>query len=374
MKFLDLQWQIQQVEPAISGALAECMQRGDFINGSPVRDFELAFANYIDGGECVACANGTDALELILEGLGVGAGDEVVIPAMTFVATSEAVFRVGAMPVLVDVDEAAVLDFDQVLATLTSRTRAVVAVHLYGFPVDVERLRQLLRSAGRPDIVIIEDAAQGHGASRRGRMVGSLGEAASFSFYPGKNLGAFGDAGAVTTSDPHLAERVRRLANHGRLEKFDHEIVGRNSRMDSVQGAVLNVKLKHLDRWLARRRQIAQAYLEGLVDLSWVGLPPVPEDGLHGWHQFAIEVPERAAVRRHLADADIPTGIHYPQCLPEFSFHANSPLSNFPRAVTLARNELSLPIGEHLTDSDIERVIGTLHAFNPNVRHHEKAQ
>lgn len=374
MKFLDMQWQIQQAEPSISAALAECLQRGDFINGLPVRDFELAFANYIDSSECVACANGTDALELILEGLKISRGDEVIVPAMTFVATSEAVFRVGARPVLVDVAETAVLDFEQVLDALTPQTRAVVVVHLYGYPADVEELRDKLDGVGRRDVLIIEDAAQGHGASRRGRMVGSLGEAAAFSFYPGKNLGAFGDAGAVTTSDPHLAERVRRIANHGRLRKFDHEIVGRNSRMDSIQGAVLGVKLKYLDQWLARRREIASIYLEALFDLGWISLPAVPDDGLHGWHQFAIVVPDRSSVRSHLENAGIPTGIHYPQCLAEFSFHADSPLANFPHAVMLARSELSLPIGEHLTDADVDRVIGTLRAFQPSSRSTAKVQ
>jgi len=374
MKFLDLIWQREQLEPEISQVIDDTFLAADFINGSPVRTFESAFANYVGAESCIACANGTDALELILEGMRIGGGDEVVVPAMTFVATSEAVFRVGATPILVDVAESAVLDFEQVVAALSPHTRAVVVVHLYGYPANVEELRERLDGVGRRDVLIIEDAAQAHGASRRGRMVGSMGHAAAFSFYPGKNLGAFGDAGAVTTSDPILAERVRRLSNHGRLQKFDHELVGRNSRMDSIQGAVLGVKLKYLDQWLARRREIASTYLETLTGLSWISLPAVPDDGLHGWHQFAIVVPDRSALRSYLEDAGVPTGIHYPQSLDEFSFHAVSAPASFPRAVTLARGELSLPIGEHLSDADVNHVIGSLRAFQPSGQRIAKVQ
>lgn len=374
MKFLDLIWQREQLEPEISQVIDDTFLAADFINGTPVRTFESAFANYVGAESCIACANGTDALELILEGMRIGEGDEVVVPAMTFVATSEAVFRVGATPVLVDVAESAALDFEQVVAALTPRTRAVVVVHLYGYPADVGELRERLDCVGRRDVLIIEDAAQAHGASRRGRMAGSMGHAAAFSFYPGKNLGAFGDAGAVTTSDSNLAERVRRLSNHGRLQKFDHEIVGRNSRMDSIQGAVLGVKLKYLEQWLARRREIASTYLDALTDLSWMSLPAVPDDGLHGWHQFAIVVPDRSAVRSYLEDVGVPTGIHYPQSLAEFSFHADSLPASFPQAVTLARGELSLPIGEHLSDADVDHVIGSLRAFQPSGQSIAKVQ
>lgn len=365
MKFLDVQWQIGQLEPEITNAISTCVANGQFIDGESVRAFESAFAEYVEADACVACANGTDALELILEGFGIGPGDDVIVPAMTFVATSEAVFRAGATPRLVDVGAAAVLDCELVLPLLTPRTRAVVVVHLYGFPADVERLRQALDSVGRSDVLIIEDAAQGHGASRRGRQVGAIGDAASFSFYPGKNLGAFGDAGAVTTSNASLAERIRRIANHGRLGKFDHEIVGRNSRMDSIQGAVLEVKLKRLDEWVARRLEIANCYLRNLQSLEWLSLPAVPEDGIHGWHQFAVEVPDRDALRRYLRQEGIPTGIHYPHCLPDFPFHADTPHSQFPRSVELARRELSLPIGEHLSDEEVNHVIRTLQAFTP---------
>jgi len=374
MKFLDLIWQREQLEPEISQVIDDSFLSADFINGTPVRTFESAFANYVGAESCIACANGTDALELILEGMRIGEGDEVVVPAMTFVATSEAVFRVGATPILVDVAESAVLDFEQVVAALTPRTRAVVVVHLYGYPADVEELRERLDCVGRRDVLIIEDAAQAHGASRRGRMAGSMGHAAAFSFYPGKNLGAFGDAGAVTTSDSNLAERVRRLSNHGRLQKFDHEIVGRNSRMDSIQGAVLGVKLKYLEQWLARRREIASTYLDALTDLSWMSLPAVPDDGLHGWHQFAIVVPDRSTLRSYLEDVGVPTGIHYPQSLAEFSFHADSLAASFPQAVTLARGELSLPIGEHLSDADVDHVIGSLRAFQPSGQSIAKVQ
>ena len=363
MKFLDLAWQQEQLEPEISRAIAGVLSDSTFIMGPAVRAFELAFANYLGVNSCVACGNGTDALELVLEALEIGDGHEVIVPAMTFVSTSEAVFRVGARPVLVDVDSAAVLDFDEAIASLSSRTRAIIVVHLYGYPADVDRLRRLLDDAGRQDVLIIEDAAQGHGASLRGCRVGALGDAACFSFYPGKNLGAFGDAGAVTTSDPSLAEQVRRIANHGRLEKFDHTRVGRNSRMDSMQAAVLGVKLMHLDGWISRRNKNAELYLDGLRDLSWLSLPEVPVDGIHGWHQFAIEVPERNSLKEHLDARGIPTGIHYPQGLPDFPFHADTPLSEFPRTAKLSREELSLPIAEHLDKKDVRNVIEAVREF-----------
>ena len=371
MKFLDLGWQRDQLEPELSAAISEVISHGNFVNGDDVQHFERNFSSYVGTSECVSCANGTDALELIFEALGIGRDSEVIVPAMTFAATSEAVWRAGAKPVLVDVDESATLDLQLVLEALTSKTRAVVAVHLYGFPVDVPLLAKMLADVGREDIDIIEDSAQAHGSRRRSQMAGGMGKAAAFSFYPGKNLGAFSDAGAVTPSDPNLAEKVRRLSNHGRLEKFDHEIVGRNSRMDSIQAAILSIKLTHLEKWLSRRREIASFYLEALGDVSWINLPAVPNDGLHGWHQFAVEVPDRPAVRKHLGNAGIPTGVHYPKCLPDLPFHADSPPSNFPRAVRLAKHELSLPVGEHLTDSDVERVVSALQAFNPHS--HNKA-
>ncbi|MDA1189623.1 MAG: DegT/DnrJ/EryC1/StrS family aminotransferase [Chloroflexi bacterium] len=363
MKSLDLQWQRAQLEPELSTAMEAVLGRGDFINGLETRQFESAFAGYTGTKSCIACGNGTDSLELILEALGIGNGDEVIVPAMTFAATSEAVLRVGAIPVLVDVDRAVVLDLQAAVLALTPRTRAVIAVHLYGYPVDVELLRQLLEAAGRSDVVIIEDAAQGHGASRRGRMVGSLGLAASFSFYPGKNLGAFGDAGAVTTSDEVMSEKIRRLANHGRLGKFDHEIAGRNSRMDTLQAAVLLVKLARLDAWVARRREIAASYRAAWSGYGWLELPEVPLDGLHAWHQFAVLVPDRDALAAHLHDAGIPTGVHYPQSLPQLPFHSSWPLADFPRAVSVAAHELSLPIGEHLSDDEVSRVIDAVGSF-----------
>ena len=365
MKFLDLSWQREQLEPEISQVIDDTFLAADFINGSPVRTFESAFANYVGAASCIACANGTDALELILEGMRIGTGDEVVVPAMTFVATSEAVLRVGATPVLVDIAESAVLDFQQVVAALSPHTRAVVVVHLYGYPANVEELRERLDGVGRRDVLIIEDAAQAHGASRRGRMVGSMGHAAAFSFYPGKNLGAFGDAGAVTTSDPVLAERVRRLSNHGRLQKFDHEIVGRNSRMDSIQGAVLGVKLKYLEQWLARRREIAQEYLNQWRHLDWLELPQVPVDGEHAWHQFAVLVPDRETFTDHLRRLDIPVGVHYPEALSEMSFHEQSSAEYFPHAIKVARHEVSIPVGEHLSAQEVDKVVDAVGSFFP---------
>ena len=365
MKSLDLAWQREQLEPEMTEAINEVLSRGDFINGAATSEFESSFGAYIGAKHCVGCGNGTDALELILEAMGIGPGDEVIVPAMTYVATSEAVLRVGASVILADVSEAAVISESAVIAAVTPRTKAVITVHLYGYPVDVETLQLALERLGRPDVVVIEDAAQAHGASRRDRRAGSLGAAASFSFYPGKNLGAFGDAGAVTTDDAALAERIRRLANHGRLGKFDHELAGRNSRMDSLQGAVLGVKLTALDAWLARRRAIAQEYLNRWSELDWLDLPQVPVDGEHAWHQFAVLVPDRAAFTDHLRGHGIPLGVHYPEALPEMSFHSEWPAADFPHAMKVARHEVSIPVGEHLSAEEVDKVVEVVGSFCP---------
>ena len=230
------------------------------------------------------------------------------------------------------------------------------------FPVDVEALASM---AG-PDVLMIEDAAQAHGATVRGRMVGSLGHAASFSFYPGKTLGAFGDAGAITTSDAALAEKARRIANHGRLGKFDHELAGRNSRMDSLQGAVLGVKLAHLDSWVNRRREIADRYIAAWAGLDWLTLPARPADGEHGWHLFVLRVDDRERFRAHLHEAGVPTGIHYPESLPELAFHRGTVDQDaYPIAIDAAARVVSVPIGEHLTDDEVESVIEAVASYAP---------
>lgn len=362
MKFLDLQWQQGSLQPELGEAMAEVLASCDFINGAATREFEAAYAAYVGSAHCVGVGNGTDSLEIILEAAGIGPGDEVIVPAMTFAATSEAVLRVGAAPVLVDVGADLVIDPSLALAGMTECTRAMIPVHLYGFPVDVESLASM---AG-PDVLMIEDAAQAHGATIRGRMVGSLGHAASFSFYPGKTLGAFGDAGAITTSDAALAELGRRIANHGRLGKFDHELAGRNSRMDSLQGAVLRVKLAHLDSWVTRRRVIADRYLEAWDGLDWLTLPAIPAGGQHGWHLFVLRVADRERFRAHLQAAGVPTGIHYPESLPELAFHrgAVDPAA-YPVAIDAAARVVSVPIGEHLTDDEVALVIDTVLSYAP---------
>ena len=361
MKFLDLASQRRTLEPLISEAMEAALERGDFINGAATQAFEVAFAEYVGVSHCVGVGNGTDALELILEGSGIGHGDEVIVPAMTFAATSEAVLRVGAIPVLVDITPDGVLDIDLAAQARTPATRAVIPVHLWGLTVDVEALR----GAVGDDLLIVEDSAQAHGANLRGAQAGAMGDAASFSFYPGKNLGAYGDAGAVVTGDAVLAERVRRLANHGRLDKFDHEIAGRNSRMDSIQGAVLGVKLPHLDFWVARRQQIAEAYLTALADIEWLTLPATRSDGRHAWHQFVIRVDDRDAFSAHLSSGGVPTGVHYPVCLPQMGFHADVDRSRYPEAMSAAATVVSLPVGEHLTDEEVAMVIETVSSYAP---------
>ena len=359
MKPLDLEWQRATLEPAMTQAIAGALANGDFINGEASRAFERAFAEYVGVAHCVGVGNGTDALELILEAAGIGPGDEVIVPAMTFAATSEAVLRVGATPVLVDVTPDGVLDIAAAARARTPATRAVIPVHLWGLPVDVQELR----AAMGEDLLVVEDAAQAHGASLRGVRAGAMGVAASFSFYPGKNLGAYGDAGAVVTDDGALAERVRRLANHGRLDKFDHDLAGRNSRLDSVQGAVLGVKLPHLDAWVDRRQRIAEVYLAGLADLPWLTLPATRRDGRHAWHQFVVRVDDREAFRAHLSARGVPTGVHYPVCLPQLGFHRDVEPSLFPEAMSAAATVVSLPVGEHLTDAEVAQVVTAVRSF-----------
>ena len=353
----DLKAQHQSLGPELQAAIDRVFATSDFVLGDEVARFEAEFADYCGVGETIACANGTDALELALGAIGVGAGDEVITVANTFAATAEAIVRCGALPRFVDVDpQTLLMDVSLLEAAITPRTRAIIPVHLYGSCVDVAAVMAV---AARHGIAVIEDAAQAQGASTRGKAAGATALAGCFSFYPGKNLGACGDAGAVVTSSPDVAARVRQARDHGRTrEKYKHDVVGRNSRMDGLQGAILRVKLRHLTVWNARRREIAQTYralLRG-VDLSIVA---VPVASVPVYHQFVIRTAERDQLRQALAGHGIQTGIHYPIPLhqqPAFAPYLPPGGIELPVTEAAAASILSLPMFPELSDGDARHV------------------
>ena len=361
--FVDLVAQYRTIETEVRAAIDEVLARQNFILGTPVDEFEHAFAEFIGVGHAVGVGNGLDALRLALQALDIGAGDEVILPANTYIATALAVSALGARPVPVDCD-ARTYNLDPALieAAVTSRTRAIIPVHLAGQSADMD---PVLEIAGRCGLHVIEDAAQAHGTRYKGRACGSLGNAGCFSFYPGKNLGAFGDAGAVTTDDTALAARLRRLRNYGQEEKYVHVEQGINSRLDSVQAAVLGVKLRYLARWNAARAAHAEYYAELLAGIGDLVIRQPAPDSTHIYHLFIVETARRDALRRHLTAAGIDTNIHYPipihlqQAYSELGYRAG----DFPVAEKLARHALSLPMYPELTRGQIQRIAHELRAF-----------
>jgi dTDP-4-amino-4,6-dideoxygalactose transaminase len=363
--FTELRTMAGEVWPEIEREYLACLLDGGYIGGPPVTAFEQEWAAYCGAGHAVGLANGTDALELCLAALDIGPGDEVVVPANTFIATAAAVVRAGATPRFADVSEDTLLMTSRTLAeALTPRTRAVIVVHLYGQMPDMTALLATARQAG---IAVIEDAAQAHGAEWAGRRAGSFGEAACFSFYPAKNLGAFGDAGAVVTSRPELAERIRSLANHGRSRghaHYEHDYIGTNSRLDALQAILLSGKLAHLDEWTDRRIAIAARYRELLGGSEFSGtrlkLTDTAPLARHVYHLFVVRVPEREGIRAELAKAGVQTGVHYPvPCTrqPPLRLFADRPL---PVAEQTAGELLSLPMFPHLTDRQVDYVCESL--------------
>jgi dTDP-4-amino-4,6-dideoxygalactose transaminase len=358
---VDLGLQHDQVAQEVQRGFAEVLSSGAYIGGPAVGGFERAFAELVGVRHCVGVANGTDAIELALRACGLGPGDEVVLPANTFVATAEAVARAGAVPVLVDVDKDCLLmDPEAVSAVLSPATRAVVPVHLFGQTAPVERVRDVL--AGRDDVVVVEDAAQSQGALRHGRPAGSLGAIAATSFYPGKNLGAYGDAGGVMTDDDELARRVRLLGNHGSAAKYVHEQLGFNSRMDTLQAVVLGAKLARLPEWNEQRRAAAARYDELLTEVPDARPPGRLEGNVDVWHLYVVRVPDRDTVLQRLNAAGIGAGIHYPvpvHLQPAFAALGSGP-GSFPVAETAAQEILSLPLFPGITEQQQVRVVDEL--------------
>jgi dTDP-4-amino-4,6-dideoxygalactose transaminase len=354
--FVDLAAQQAEIHDDIMPRVEDILRRAAFIGGPAVGEFESAYAEFVGVDHCVGVGNGTDAIELALRAVGVGAGDEVVLPANTFIATAEAVSRVGATPVLVDVDPTSLLiDPAAVERALTSRTAAVLPVHLYGQTAPVEELIRLCEADGT---VVIEDAAQSQGATRHGRPAGSLGVAAATSFYPGKNLGAAGDAGAVVTSDALLADRVRTIAAHGSSRKYVHDVVGVNSRLDALQAVVLSAKLARLHRWNDARRAAADRYADLLGGIAELTLPRSLPGNVDVWHLYVVQLDDRDRVAAELAAAGIGTGIHYPTPihLTEAYRHLGRGPGSFPVSEAASDRILSLPMFAHITAEQQERV------------------
>ena len=354
---LDLAHQHHAVEARVAEGFARVLAEGSYILGPAVDAFEREYAAFSEVEHAVGVGNGTDAIELALRAAGVGRGDRVAIPANTFVATAEAVVRSGASVVLVDCDEHYLLDPADLRRRLTPQVRAVVAVHLYGQMADIDAIREV---AG-PGIVVIEDAAQSQGARQHGRRSGSLGDAAATSFYPGKNLGAYGDGGAVTTGSAQIADRVRALRNHGGTHKYEHLEIGTNSRLDSLQAVVLSAKLEHLDAWNDERRALADRYTRLLAEVPGVITPTVAPHNEHVWHQYVVQVADRDRVLAALVAAGIGAGLHYPlpvHRLPAFDYLGGS----YPRAEAFSRVLLSLPIYPGLDHDAQDYVVEVLAA------------
>jgi dTDP-4-amino-4,6-dideoxygalactose transaminase len=346
--FLDVKAAYLELQDELDEAYRRMMISGWYILGEEVEAFEQEFAAYCNVGYCIGVGNGLEALHLILRAYRIGEGDEVIVPANTFIATWLAISYAGARPVPVEPDQFTYnLDVNRIEAAITPRTRAIMPVHLYGQPAEMTQIREI---AHQKQLKIIEDAAQAHGATYMNKKAGGIGDAAGWSFYPGKNLGAFGDAGAITTNDAEMAEKIKKLRNYGSRVKYDHETRGFNSRLDAMQAAFLRVRLKHLKAWNSRRAERAQEYLENLANIPELTLPHVPEWIKPSWHLFVIRHTQRDALQTHLQKAGIQTLIHYP--IPPHLSGAYRGMGyqagDFPITESICQSVLSLPMGPHL--------------------------
>jgi len=361
--FLDLRNAYEELKAEIDSAVLRVLSSGTYILGEEVDLFEEEYARFCGARHCVGVANGLDAIALSLLALGVGPGDEVIVPAHTFIATWLAVTRTGATPVPVEPAECTYgLDPDRIQDAIGNRTRVILPVHLYGQPVDLDPILKIARAHG---LSVLEDAAQAHGATYKGRRIGSHGDIVAWSFYPGKNLGAMGDGGAVTTDNFELADRIRVLGNYGSSAKYLHEVQGQNSRLDPLQAAILRIKLEHLSEWNERRSRIARIYGTALPGREMV-LPFVPPGIDPSWHLYVVRHRERDRLRKHLLEAGITTLVHYPvppHLQPAYR-ELNLPAGRFPISERIASELLSLPIGPHFRDEQIQHVIDTIVHFS----------
>lgn len=350
--FFNLKRQYEDLKPEIEVTIQQVFDNSWFVGGPVVEQFEQNFAAYIGAGYCVGCGNGTDALELILRGYDIGPGDEVIVPAFTWISDAEVVTLVGAQVVFADIlPHAFTIDPQQLENGITPKTKAIIVTHLYGQPCLMD---EILAIARKHDLKVVEDCAQASGAAYKGQKIGSIGNAAAFSFYPTKNLGAYGDGGAVLTNDDALAKKIRLLANHGQPRRDIHLLEGRNSRLDVIQAAFLDMKLKYLDRWNDKRRAIAAVYSETLGSADII-TPAETEDSMHVYHLYVLRTARREALRQFLASKGITTAIHFPKALHQLEVYQHLNLSDrdFPVASRAAAEVLSLPVFPELTNEEV---------------------
>lgn len=359
VSFLDIGATYRELKMEINAAVARVLDSGWYLLGAELEAFEAEYAAYTGARYCIGVGNGLEALHLTLRAMDIGPGDEVLVPSNTYIATWLAVSQVGATPVPVEPDERTYnMDPQGIEDAITPRTRAILPVHLYGQPADMV---PILACAEKHGLKVLADGAQAHGARYRGEAIGGLGDATAWSFYPGKNLGAYGDAGAVTTDDPVIAERIRVLRNYGSRVKYVNEVQGYNSRLDEIQAAILRVKLRHMDTWNARRTRIAETYTTALSECG-LTLPAVPDGMEPVWHLYVIRHPGRDSLQRELQALGIQTLIHYPIPPHRQQAYANLglPAGSFPVAESMADSVLSLPIGPHLSSAEQARVIESI--------------
>lgn len=346
-------------------AIREVIAKSAYIGGEYVTNFEKEFAQYVGVEHCLGVGNGTDAIEIAIESLNLPLGSEIIVPANSFIASSEAVTRQGHKVVFADCDlESYVISIEDIKKRITSKTKAIIAVHLYGHPCDMGALQEIAENNG---LYIIEDCAQAHGAEYQGQRVGSFGDIGTFSFYPGKNLGAYGDGGAITSNNQEFAKKCRMIANHGRIAKYDHEFEGRNSRLDGMQAAILSVKLKHLPDWIEKRIAVADYYLANLKNIDQIVLPVRQCWAKQAYHLFVIRTDKRDELAKFLHDEGVQTGVHYPISLPKlkaYDYACQGDEAMFANQSDIKL--LSLPIGEHLSEDGINKVVSCLIRYYKN--------
>ena len=366
--FVDLKAQYESIKEEIREAISEVIESSAFIGGSSLEQFETDFAKFCEVDNCIGVGNGTDAIFIALKTLEIGEGDEVITPANSFIATSEAISSTGAKVIFCDVDKDTYnIDTGLIEDKITEKTKAIVPVHLYGQPAEMDKIMEIAKKHG---LLVIEDCAQAHGARYKGKRVGTFGIVGCFSFYPGKNLGAYGDGGAIITDDKPLADKIRMYANHGRSEKYNHEFEGVNSRLDGIQAAILRVKLKHLKEWNSKRNKNARIYNERLKDIDNIITPVIPEDRDHMFHLYIIRLKERDRLKKFLADNNIFCGIHYPIALTNLKAYSylGHKLEDFPVSSKLQGEILSLPMFPELTEEKIEYVANRINLFISELR------
>jgi dTDP-4-amino-4,6-dideoxygalactose transaminase len=359
--FVDLKAQYFAIKEEIDSAIQRVILNATFIGGEEVRRFEDNFAAWLGISHFIGCANGTDSIEILLKAMGVGPGDEVIVPALSWISTSEAVSNVGATPVFVDIHpDYYTIDEDLIEAAITHYTKAIIPVHLYGQPCNMNRIMEI---ADKYDLKVLEDCAQAHGATWNGQKVGTFGHCSSFSFFPGKNLGAYGDAGGMATGNPELAQLARMIANHGQLTKHEHLIEGRNSRLDGLQAAILNVKLNYLGEWIEKRIMTAEYYNQNLKDLPDIIVPKVRMYARHCFHLYVILCKNRDNLKDQLREAGVECFVHYPTALPFLPCYRKKKFlpENFPVSAMQQSKILSLPIYPELDRLQVNKIINSIY-------------